>query len=445
MSDCLEVLDEVARLDPPDTADEQVLVNTYLYMEAHIGTATRREREKLRTMPVWTGSSWARSRPIYATSDSQVAAALASQLPVWQLPVAFSSLRGLLKAGEITTLGLDSFDPVIREQAFPIGAAMERQFSVAVELLRDWLTRHDNQLLPRLSITWEELAGARVAIDPTLELELRLDRRPGIRVPARAHITRAPITIYAIGPSALGEDDAGGLAIASLFKDGVDRDKISLAWSRAWARSEQGERGIVALAEDADDEAALSDLFKQAAGKSAIKPKGKKPAKAQKPSPGVTDRKQAALPARRLKSLDEFSSKSVEMSEKGGSIASRSSQRRGLRDEPGGGSTIGDGRRAPQAAPLAYSEQEKDNLTLQILQLAINGHETELRDYRHLRGVGADALDKLRRYFEIKATYGALPDEVTLTGNEAERAFREGDRFYLAIVAGLEPMPLSQS
>ena len=61
-----------------------------------------------------------------------------------------------------------------------------------------------------------------------------------------------------------------------------------------------------------------------------------------------------------------------------------------------------------------------------------------MRDYRHLRGVGADALDKLRRYFEIKATYGALPDEVTLTANEAECAFREGDRFYLAIVAGLE-------
>jgi hypothetical protein len=61
-----------------------------------------------------------------------------------------------------------------------------------------------------------------------------------------------------------------------------------------------------------------------------------------------------------------------------------------------------------------------------------------LRDYRHLRGVGADALDKLRRYFEIKATYGTVPDEVTLTGNEAERAFREGDRFYLAVIAGLE-------
>jgi hypothetical protein len=437
MSDCLEVLDEIARLGSPDAADEQALVNTYLYMEAHIGTATRREREKLRTMPVWTGSSWARSRPVFAASDPQVAAALAPQLPVWQLPVALSSLGGLLKAGEITTLGPESFDPIVREQAFTTGAAIERQFSAAVELLRDWLTRHDSKLLPCLSITWEEFARARVAIDPMLELELRLDQRPGIRTPARAHVTRAPTAIYVIEPGALGEDDAGGLAVASLFTNGVDRDKISLAWSRSWARSEQGERGTVTLAEDSDDGAALDELFRQATGKLSINIKGKKRTKAQKPAPGADSRNWAALPARRLKSVDEFSSKTVEKSENG-SVAGKSSQRRGLRDEPGGGSTIGDGRRAPQAAPLAYSEEEKDELALQLLQLAINGHVTELRDYRHLRGVGADALDKLRRYFEIKATYGTLPDEVTLTANEAERAFIEGNRFYLAIVAGLE-------
>jgi hypothetical protein len=438
ISDCLQVLDEISRLGNPDLADEQILVNTYLYMEAHIGGAARRERAELRTMPVWTGSSWTRSRPVFATSDPHVGVALASQLPVWQLPVAFSSVRGLLKAGEITSLSPDSFDPVVHEHALTTGAAIERQFSAAVELFRDWLTRHDSKLLSCLSTTWEELAQARIVIDPTLQLELHLDRRSGIRVPARAHLTREPITIYVIDSGALGEDDAGGLAIAGLFTAGVDRDKISLAWSRAWARSEQGERGTVALAEDTDDEAELGDLFKQASGKTSVGLKGKKRTNTQKPASGVNERKQAALPVRRLKSLDDFSVKTVEMTDKGDRGASKRSQRRGLRDELGGGGAIGDGQRAPQAAPLAYSDEEKQELALQLLQLAINGHETELRDYRHLRGVGADALDKLRRYFEIKATYGVLPDEVTLTANEAERAFREQDRFYLAIIAGLE-------
>lgn len=60
------------------------------------------------------------------------------------------------------------------------------------------------------------------------------------------------------------------------------------------------------------------------------------------------------------------------------------------------------------------------------------------RDFHHLRGVGADALDKVRRFFELKTSYGALPDEVSLTGNEVERAIREGNNYFLAVVAGLE-------
>jgi hypothetical protein len=32
-----------------------------------------------------------------------------------------------------------------------MAAAVERQFSAAVELFRDWLTRHDSKLLPCLS------------------------------------------------------------------------------------------------------------------------------------------------------------------------------------------------------------------------------------------------------------------------------------------------------
>lgn len=102
----------------------------------------RRLRARFGALPTKPGLVFAAGRWL------PPARVLASQLPVWQLPVAFSSLRGLLQAGEITTLGPDSFDPVVREQAFTTGAAMERQFSAAVELLRDWLTRHDNKLLP---------------------------------------------------------------------------------------------------------------------------------------------------------------------------------------------------------------------------------------------------------------------------------------------------------
>ncbi|OAI40378.1 hypothetical protein AYO38_05940 [bacterium SCGC AG-212-C10] len=41
-------------------------------------------------------------------------------------------------------------------------------------------------------------------------------------------------------------------------------------------------------------------------------------------------------------------------------------------------------------------------------------------------------------YFEMKASGRGLPAQVSLTPNEVERAQREGDKFFLAIVGGLE-------
>jgi hypothetical protein len=52
--------------------------------------------------------------------------------------------------------------------------------------------------------------------------------------------------------------------------------------------------------------------------------------------------------------------------------------------------------------------------------------------------VGADALDELGRAFEIKSFAGAMPNKVTLTANEAERAIRDGGKYYLAVISGLE-------
>lgn len=73
-----------------------------------------------------------------------------------------------------------------------------------------------------------------------------------------------------------------------------------------------------------------------------------------------------------------------------------------------------------------------------LLQEAINGDIADLRDFRHLQGVGADALDRLDRMFEIKSFATVMPDQVTLTANEFERALKDGKKYYLAVVAGLE-------
>jgi hypothetical protein len=59
-----------------------------------------------------------------------------------------------------------------------------------------------------------------------------------------------------------------------------------------------------------------------------------------------------------------------------------------------------------------------------------------LRDLRHQHGVGADAVDALDRFYELKTTYGPEQDTVTLTAKECERA-ASGAEFFLVVVSGL--------
>jgi hypothetical protein len=64
--------------------------------------------------------------------------------------------------------------------------------------------------------------------------------------------------------------------------------------------------------------------------------------------------------------------------------------------------------------------------------------EGQVQDLRLRRGVGADAIDELFQWFEIKMDSGAnVPAEVKLTPTEVERARTDPD-FFLAVVSGLE-------
>jgi len=434
VGDCTDVLTEVAG-GIPDRDDDGILVNTYRYLEEHVPNASSRELTRIRSLPLWNGVAWQTNRPIYVVADEDVAQALSAHIPVWRLPMAPAAVPRLIDATDATLLTEDEFAPVVHDQAFVAGAALERRFEAAVELLRDWLARHDPNLFEAGSISWEELARARFAVDPQLQIELRLNRRTPVSVRARAHVTRSPLTFYFDDTEAVGQDDAGGRVIASLVTEG-DRDKLALAWSRSWDRAGKGERGTATLAQDSAHGEALDSLFEQAKGTTPI---GRRP-KAKQPRETLRNGRAAerSLPVRRLKRIEDLSEKLVYVIAGSDGTATKGSRRRGLRDDLPAGRRIGGLKPAPWKAPLAYSGEEKEELALQVLLVAINGDSAKLRDYRHLRGIGADALDKLRRFFELKTTYGSLPDDITLTANEAKRAFLEEDKFFLAVVAGLE-------
>ena len=437
VADCIDVLEEIAD-STPETLDEQTLVNTYVYLEEKLRDATSRDKKRLGNLPLWTGRDWTTGRPVYVTDLTGVATALSRRIAVWQLPVAITIVPKLIEATAVTVLGATSFKPIVHKSAFLKGVALEQQFKAAVKLLQDWLARHDPRVAQAHTVPWDELAAPKVACDPHLQLELlRLNHGSAITTPARSHVSRDPLTFYFADADAAGRDGAGGKTLASLFTVD-DPDKLALAWSSCWAKAGRGARGVVALAEDTGDETALETLFKQASNANIVV-QSTQPAK-RLTKEQVNASTPAELPVRRLKKLGQITRKTVDLVQADvGTSSPTTGRRRGLRSElPSGQHIDQQDKPASRSAPLGYSDEEREKLALQILQIAINGEEAGLRDYRHLRGVGADALDKLRRYFEIKAHSGQMPNEVTLTGNEAARAFREREEYFLAVIAGLE-------
>jgi hypothetical protein len=80
----------------------------------------------------------------------------------------------------------------------------------------------------------------------------------------------------------------------------------------------------------------------------------------------------------------------------------------------------------------------REQLAYDAVIAALALGEGEVADLRQRRGVGADAIDELRQCFEIKMSSGSeIPNEITLTPSEVERARTDAD-FFLAIVVGLE-------
>jgi hypothetical protein len=93
-------------------------------------------------------------------------------------------------------------------------------------------------------------------------------------------------------------------------------------------------------------------------------------------------------------------------------------------------------------------------VALDVVRKALATDDDWLRDLRAQRGLGADAVDALSRFYELKAYKDAEPDTVLLTPAEFQRA-TENDDFFLVIVSGLEagtgpvsvriiPQPLQQ-
>jgi hypothetical protein len=440
--DCLAVLRELA-IRPLDAADLPVVIETMSELARGVGDLSPQLRRQLLALPLWTGEAWSSARPMYAVADETLAAAIADQVPVWKPGFALDGMETLVEALGVRLLSARDFLPVTGDgYGAARGEEHRQRFALAVGHLRTELARCDQELYKTLEPTWEELAAARLVIDH--ELEVAATVRPGRRVvaPARTHLLREPMTVFARSVEGIGAADAGGRAIAELFSG--DRQKVAWAWAAMWQRAEAGPAAErIVLSSDVDEDEVddrLAQLRAQADDRRTKRQKtnmrsGKGGAKA-------NGTKGTAVEVRQLKDLSKLQPSNGAVVNRGaprGGIIVPDKRPRGGTGGAGGNGTggnghAGQGRRSTVLPPMSEREQLAYDAVLAALAL----DDAEVADLRHRRGVGADAVDELAQCIEIKMSSSAeVPSEITLTPAEVERA-RTDEDFFLAVVTGLE-------
>ncbi|MEU5485464.1 hypothetical protein [Streptomyces mirabilis] len=290
-------------------------------------------------------------------------------------------------------------------------------------------------------------------------------------------------TLYVRDTAALTRTSGVGRSIAARFRG--SRREVALAWGAACDQAEKGRTAVqLSLADDQvrrDREAAETErerrlrelgnevdqrrtATKAQAGTAArtsrtavilpLVPGGPPPATGPSAPPAAP-----AAPPRKL--VDPGRLRLVDPS--GIITPPRSSAADAPTARPSGYTSGTSGLPQPRAGPAipqqhtpprAYTSLEQEKVALDVVRKALAADDDWLRDLRAQRGLGADAVDALSRFYELKAYKDTEPDTVLLTPAEFQRAV-ESDDFFLVVVSGLEsgagpvsvriiPQPLQQ-
>jgi hypothetical protein len=280
---------------------------------------------------------------------------------------------------------------------------------------------------------WKALEAIELLEAADLAVSLRLGRKP-ITIQRDLHLEGRE-RLYFRSEDDLGEPELGGRAIASFFP--LDAGEIvPYAWSYAWRRAdaEGPPASPLHLAQESEEHDDLNDLAKNAGkgkgerlfGGGAVR--------------GRVARTKETRPRPAPRVLKDFSNAVIgSVTIEGGAAppATPGKKRPRLVDPPGKPPSSPDGGRARHD----WTDHEKETRGFEILAAALKSLEgVDLGDFRGVRNVGADSIDNLRRYFEMKAHLGAIPDEITLEPSEFERAATiDGNgAYFLAVIGGLE-------
>ncbi|MFF9147509.1 sacsin N-terminal ATP-binding-like domain-containing protein [Streptomyces sp. NPDC014861] len=451
--------DRAVRREVPEGPTQSVVLETFKMLRDLVDTAPEEVTPgKLGRLPLVTGEGWRTKRPVYAVEDPLVADGLGRGHAVWRPGAELEQFRPLARALRLTWIGSDEL--TVCEAVARHDADATDLVRAAVAHLREDLRRDAPDVARSLDRSWDELAALTVSVAPELSCRVVL---PGAdtteEVPVVAGVDWVSGTLYVRDVTAIGRPSVGGAAIAARFPG--NRRGAALAWGAACDRAEQGRSAVdLSLAEDrvrgeqeaaeAERERRLRDLDDDARGRVRTRGAGGRPAAgstgpavgtaaaATTPNSARTQETAPTTPVRRL--VDPSALRLVvdraglvtPATGIGRSGAGTRKGRTGL-PQPRPGSAVPQQR----TAMSGYTTLDQETVAMDVVRTALGRDLSELRDLRAQHGLGADAVDELARFFELKTYRRSEPDTISLTPAEFRRAV-ESEDFFLVVVSGLE-------
>ncbi|HEU0130113.1 MAG TPA: hypothetical protein VFQ85_03885 [Mycobacteriales bacterium] len=454
LDDCLGVLRDIAKTRLADTPTRTVVLEILRLMAQLVAAADVDDRiaKRLQRAPLLTSQGWTAVRPVYCVDDLPLATGIADSLPVWAPGGELEQFKALVRPLRLTSVSVADA-PLVSVADSYLDDDTTELLHDAVALLREDLARNDPASEQGLTCGWDVLETLDVRI--AAELRVSLDTVPGrpTTVPVAARLDVAAATLYLTDPDDVGRVDSGGRAVASAFS--ADHRAMSQAWLAAIASAREG-RAAVRLrlaAETAADEAAKSQAAisakldelrgqvkdRKAKAATGTGAKGRATTLAKDLPPPPPGRKPALSPTPRVlvdpSTLVVVDPQGVIVSGTGAPPArpGATEKPRGPLPAPRPGGAVPSARKSRRD----YTDLEKETVGLELVRRVLGGSAKEIVDLRAQHGVGADAVDELRQFYELKVAAGTEPDEIVLEDAQIRRALSAKD-FFLVIVSGVE-------
>ncbi len=416
-------------------------------LEALRVLARESSNRSLQRSSVWVGDRWTSKRPVYVVDNPLLAESLSAFIPVWAPGGALTQFESLIDRYRLTRI--DAFRAhVVRPGTATYEPRLTAVFATAAAILREDLVKSDPVSEQSLTVPWGDLQSFRVCTLPGLTVEIRAgEAGPMLRFNPDAWLDSASSTLYLSHDDNAGKPGAGAYAVASAFTGDVRR--ISHDWVVAWARAEEGVRAeevSSAASREAQSKRLRDEKDAQQLEELAHRPKAR-PDKARlagaeevAAGPSTSTRVSRAVP-RTLVDLGSFTL----VDERGELLSSSASLGPSGADAKGGRRSRGlaepdrsrPKKKRPGVGAKNYTAEELESKGLELAKWVLGLDDGRVVDIRNQHNVGADAIDDLQNFYELKAYAGPIPDVVQLQDSQVARALST-DNFFLVVVGNLE-------